>query len=56
MKVSLMKITYAEGSTQVINPSEAFDGNYKALAHDIAKGAPHTYKVLGDDTPKKRKR
>lgn len=41
-----LKITYENGATQIVNPSKTFDGNYHALAHDIAKGAKHSYVIL----------
>ena len=41
-----VKITYEEGSTQVINVSPKFDGDYYSLVHDVAQGKPCTFKVL----------
>ncbi len=41
-----VKISYIDGSTQVINPSDKFDGNYKDLCYTVADGRNHTYKIL----------
>jgi hypothetical protein len=55
-EVNPMKITFEEGSTQVIKPTEKFDGDYKALAREIARGSKHTFEILADDNSKSRKR
>ena len=43
-----MKITFEDGSRQIIRPTQAFDGNYHALAHAIANGKKHSYRILKD--------
>jgi len=41
-----LKIIYENGTVQVIQPSEMFDGRYDLLAYHIAKGHPHKYVIL----------
>ncbi len=52
-----VKISYIDGSTQVINPSEKFDGKYKELCQTIAEGRKHEYKILKgfEDKPRNRR-
>ena len=49
-----LKINHKDGSTQVINVSAAFDGNYHHLAIDISKDPNPNYIILGEK--KKRAR
>jgi hypothetical protein len=41
-----LQINYADGSYQVINPSNKFDGEYGKLAEAIAGGREYTFKIL----------
>jgi hypothetical protein len=41
-----LQINYTDGSYQVINPSNKFDGDYKQLAEAIAGNREYTFKIL----------
>jgi hypothetical protein len=48
----MLKISYFDGTTQVIHPKlegpqeSRFDGRWDLLAEAIAEGRPHTFKVI----------
>jgi len=56
MNTHSMRITYENGASQIINPSDKFDGNYHDLAHTIAGNCKFTYKILKEPTKTTRKR
>jgi hypothetical protein len=41
-----LQINYADGSCQVINPTDKFDKDYGKLAEAIASGREYTFKIL----------
>jgi hypothetical protein len=41
-----LRVEFEDGSHQNIHPSVAFDGNWKALASQIAEGRPYTFKLM----------
>ena len=45
-QVHSLQVIFENGSSQVINPSNKFDGDYKLLADHIAQGKKHTFKIL----------
>ena len=48
-----VKITFEDGSRQIINPSPKFNGDYHSLAESIAMGRKHSYRILKDKPEKK---
>ena len=42
-----MSVIFEDGSMQVVNPTAAFNGDWRGLAEAIAKGRP--YKIRRDE-------
>lgn len=55
MEKPALKINHPDGSIQIINVSDKFDGDYFKLAHDIAKVAKPDYTILRDDDKIRRR-